>query len=309
MDLVSVLRGLRDRRFGGQRESVSAAPAALHQEKQGGENRRDQKDREKNAFFLPARAEFPGVHILVHIAGLLPCLFGLFLLLRRRFLERLVHPVAGRAELFRLAQRHHGDRSGNVRALRKGLQRGAELSRRGVAVLRAEGRGAPHHVAEGAPRRRGIGERLALHAALQRGGPLLRRVVLRGFEKGLDAAVQRRVEHQRDGINVRGRAPVPAPELFRGDELQLVGIHVGDALPVCGADGHLSVRPGNVAGPDAAVAAVRAHGALHRGAEIGAEAQRLLRRHGEQPAGERVVRVKSQKSHVFPPAFLLMLSL
>ena len=165
------------------------------------------------------------------------------------------------------------------------LERGAQLRRRGVAIVRLALRGARDDLREAVAGLARRGQRLAVHAAAQRGGLILglRGPVVR--VKRQAAARHARIQQQADRIHISRGVERAAPEHLGRHELQLLG------RPV------LRVRAGGRAETDRAVCGaadvVRADAAVICPALRQDAAQRLGQR-GQLRARERLQPVTEQ---------------
>ena len=165
------------------------------------------------------------------------------------------------------------------------LERGAQLRRRGVAVFRLALRGARDDLFQAAAGLARRGQRLAVHAAAQRGGLILglRGPVVR--VKRQAAARHARIQQQADRIHIGRGVERAAPEDLGRHEFQLLG------RPV------LRVRAGGRTETDRAVCGaadvVRADAAVIFPALRQDAAQRLGQR-GQLRARERLQPVTEQ---------------
>ena len=148
------------------------------------------------------------------------------------------------------------------------LQRGAQLRRRGVAVVRLALRGARDDLRKAAAGLARRGQRFAVHAAAQRLGMVLgqRRTVVR--VKRQTAARHARIQQQAERIHIGRGIERAAPENLGRHELQLLGrpvlrVRAGGRTEtdraVCGA--------ADVVRADAAVEMIPADAVEHRVAE------------------------------------------
>ena len=169
------------------------------------------------------------------------------------------------------------------------LKRGAQLRRRGVAVVRLALRGARDDLLQAAPGLARRGQRLTVHAAAQRVGLVLRqrRTVVR--VKRQTAARHARIQQQAERIHIGRGVERAAPEHLGRHELQLLG------RPV------LRVRAGGRAKTDRAVCGtadvVRADAAVICPALRQDAAQRLGQR-GQLRARERLQPITEQAGRI-----------